>query len=316
LRNEADNLNLYMRLIHLTSCLLLLSACSASKMSSKLQITKESYCNPPINLTGINHIVSHNIDSVLSVNHLLTEKFSISSIILLHGLDLLDVGNRLVQLQSDTGNNLPVFQLKQRIQSKVYLANSEIDAIAAELDCEGQRIDQITQYVEAMNSKKTTRLTVASIVIGAATGIATVLVNNGNWVKGIAIGGGVAGAGVGIAALNPKGKKIELAHKRNLLRTAWLAQNNNDLPPFLWFMLTEKRISNTGANSLLANLKHRWIRFQFNGKEDEGNASVNFTEGGVYRVDDLHDRSAMLNQLRVEVRSLEQYLHIFLRELQ
>ena len=305
-----------MRLIHFIICLLLLSACSASKMSSKLQITKESYCNPPTNLTGTNHSISHNIDSVLSTNKLLTEKFSIPGIILLHALDILEEGKHLVLLQQDTGNNLAVFQLKLQIQSKVYLANSGIDAIAAELDCEGQRINQITQYVEAMNAKQTTRLTVASIVIGAATGIAGALVSNDNWVKGIAIGGGVAGAGVSIATLNPKGKKIELVHKRNLLRNVWLQQNNNDLPPFLWFMLTEKRISNTGDNSLLANLKHRWVRFQFNGKEDEGNTSVNFTDGGIYRVDDLQDRAAMLNQLRVEIRSLEQYLHIFLRELQ
>jgi len=305
-----------MRLIHITSCLLFLTSCSASKMSSQLQITKESYCNPPTDLIGVNHSISHNMDSVLSANRLLAEKFSIPGIIVLHALDIIAEGNRLVQLQKDTTNNLAVFQLKQHIQSKVYLANSEIDAIDAELDCEGQRIDQITQYVEAINAKKTTRLTVGSIIIGAATGIAGALVSNDNWVKGIAIGGGIAGAGVSIATLNPKGKKIELVHKRNLLRTVWLQQNNNDLPSFLWFMLTEKRISNTGDNSLLTNLKHRWVRFQFNGKEEEGNASVNFKEGGIYRVDDLHDRSAMLNQLRVEVRSLEQYLHIFLRELQ
>lgn len=305
-----------MRPIHLITCLLLLNACSSSKMSSKLQITKESYCNPPTSLMGIHHIISHNIDSVLSASPLLAEKFSVSGIILLHALDMLEEGKRLVQLQQDTAGSLAVFQLKQQIQSKVYLANSEIDAIAAELDCESQRVDQITQYVEAMNAKQTTRLTVASIVIGAATGIAGALVSNGNWVKGIAIGGGVAGAGTSLATLNPKGKKIELMHKRNLLRNVWLQQNNNDLSPFLWFMLTEKRISNTGNNSLLVNLKHRWVRFHFNGKEEEGNASVNFSEGGIYRVDDLHDRSAMLNQLRVEVRSLEQYLPVFLRELQ
>jgi hypothetical protein len=304
-------------LIVVAVCLLFLEACAASKeMSSKLLINKESYCDPPINMMGANRVISHNIDSVLAGNHLLTEKFSVPSIILMHALGILDEGTQLVQLKDDTGYNMHRFQLKQRIQSKVLLAGSEIDAIAAELDCEGQRIEQIAQYMETLNAKHTTRLTVASVVIGAATGIASALVSNSDWVKGIAIGGGVMGAGLSLATLNPRGKKIQLSHKRNLLRNVWLQENNNELPSFVWFMLTEKRISNAGTSSLLANLKHRWVRYQFDGKEAEGNASVNFTEGGIYHVDDLHDRSAMISQLRVEVRSLEQYLNIFLWELQ
>lgn len=142
------------------------------------------------------------------------------------------------------------------------------------------------------------------------------MVSNSNWVKGIAIGGGVSGAGISIATLNPKGKKIELTHKRNLLRNVWLQENNNDIPPFLWLMLTEKRISNSGTNAILTNLKHRWIKFQFNGNEAEAAASVNFTKGGIYRADELRNRAAMINQLRVEIRSLEQYIHLFLQELQ
>ncbi|WP_315822343.1 hypothetical protein [Paraflavitalea speifideaquila] len=111
-------------------------------------------------------------------------------------------------------------------------ANSGIGAVAVELDCEGERVDQLVKYVESLNAKRTTRLTVASIVMGAVTGVAGALVSNSNWNKGIAIGGGVAGVGLGVATLNPKGKKIELFHKRNLLRNVWLQENNHEFPPF------------------------------------------------------------------------------------
>ncbi|MBO9562670.1 MAG: hypothetical protein J7621_07845 [Niastella sp.] len=285
-------------------------------MSSKLSITKESYCDPPLQVSGNNHRISYNIDSVLSVNGQLTQKFSTPSIIVMYAAGILHEGMRLVQLQNDTTNNLQVRQLSQHIQSKILLANAEIHAVAAELDCEGQRIDQLTQYVEAINAKQTARLTVTSIVIGAATGIAGSLVSNANWVKGIAIGGGISGAGISIATLNPKGKKIELAHKRNLLRNVWLQENNNDITPFLWLMLTEKRISNAGTRAILTNLKHRWIKYQFDGDEAAAATSVNFTNGGIYRADELRNRAAMINQLRVEILSLEQYIHILLQELQ
>ncbi len=81
-------------------------------------------------------------------------------------------------------------------------------------------------------------------------------------------------------------------------------------------MLTEKRFSNAGTSSLLDNLKHRWIRYQFDGNADEAGASVNFSEGGWYLADDLYNRSEMINQLQAEIRSFHQYINIFLRELQ
>jgi hypothetical protein len=293
-----------------------INACSVSKKPAYLLITKESYCNPPVNLNPVEKIISHNVDSVLSGSRISGMQFSTASIILLHALDLLDDVREIDRLKNDSGAQMQVFKVRQHIQNRIMLANAEIGAFAAELECEGQRVDQIAKYVETMNSKKITRLTVASIVVGAATGIGGALVNNDNWNKGVTIGGGVVGAGLGIAALNPRGRKVELLHKRNPLRNIWLQENNHDISSFLWFMLTEKRISNTGANSLAVNLKHRWVRYQFEGNIEDAAASVNFTGGGIYRAGDLRDRADMIRQLQAEVRSLDQYLNAFLRELQ
>jgi len=145
--------------------------------------------------------------------------------------------------------------------------------------------------------------------------VASAFISNSGWNKGVAVGAGVAGVGLGIATLNPKGKKIELVHKRNLLRNVWQQENQNTFPPFVWFMLTEKSISNSGANSLLHNLRQRWIHYQFDGDSTKAGTSVNFTDGGFYRADDLHNRAQMINQLQAVVRSLGQDINIFLREL-
>jgi len=295
------------RIITFTVICILLNGCTASRKSVELSLTKESYCSPPDNSTWIDYPISHNIDSVLANNPELRKKFSVPSILLIHALGISD---DVKHLNEDT------YVRMQHIHDKVLLANSEINAITAELDCEGERMDQIARYIEDINSKRTTRLTVASIVAGALSGVAGAFITNSGWNKGVAIGGGVAAIGLGLATLNPKGRKIELLHKRNLLRNVWQEQNNHDISPFLWFMLTEKRISNSGTTSLLASLRHRWIRYQFDGDSSQAAASVNFTDGGTYLADDLHARAAMFNQLQAEIRSLDQYINTFLREQQ
>lgn len=293
--------------------IILLFACNTARKTTTLQITKESYCDPPPGMFRNNSPVPGNSDSVLAANPQLAARYSASSILLMHALGILEDVRRL---EKDSTDHIKELQLRRHINDKVLLATAEISSVAAELDCEGERIDQIAKYLDDMNAKRNTRFTVTSIVVGALAGVAGALVTNSGWNKGIAITAGAAGIGLGLATLNPKGRRIEIQHQRNLLRDVWLQQNNYDMPPFVWFMLTGKRISNSGASSLLDNLKHRWIKYQFDGNEKQAAASVNFTDGGIYRADDLHNRAEMINQLQAEIRSLAQPLNIFLKELQ
>lgn len=292
-----------------------LTACSVSRKHDTLFIDKESYCNPPVASTGVRYAISANTDSVLAANLALSSRFSVQSILLIHALGLLDEVKQVALIKNDSLNSSTHLQLMQRISSRVLLVSSEINAIAAELDCEGERLDQIAKYVDDLNAKHNTRFTVASIVVGALSGVAGAFISQPGWNKGVAIGAGAAGIGLGLATLNPKGKKVELLHQRNLLRNVWLQQNNSEFSPFLWFMLSEKRISNTAAGSLLSNLRHRWVRYQFDGDSSAASKSVNFTGGGIYNAAELHNRAEMINQLQAEIRSIEQQVNLFLREL-
>lgn len=294
---------------------MLSGACATQKPASQLLLNKESYCNPPVDILRYRHPVSANSDSVLTAYKELTPKYSPQSILTMHALGILEYVQTIEQQKKNPSGSVRVLQLRQQVTDKLLLANAEIAAIAAELDCEGERIDQIAAYVDNINSKRTNKLTVASIAFGAATGIAGALITNSGWNKGVAIGGGVAGLGLGFATLNPKGRKVTLQHKRNLLQTVWEEKNDQGVPPFLWFMLTEKRISNSGTSSLLSNLKQRWITYQFEDNAAEAASSVNFTSGGVYTAEDLHTRAAMINQLQAMIRSVAQNLNIYLQEL-
>ncbi|MDQ1150774.1 hypothetical protein QE382_002758 [Sphingobacterium zeae] len=58
------------------------------------------------------------------------------------------------------------------------LFGSELNAVAAELDCNGERIDKLAGYIEGINANKQTSLTVASILLGAVTTVTATTVNN------------------------------------------------------------------------------------------------------------------------------------------
>lgn len=303
-------------LVFIVICLVLFNSCAANKKRADFLFTKESYCNPPGNITASKPILI-NTDSVLTTKTELTEHFSDQSFLLLHAFGIYNEIKNLEQLQKDTSLNtrLKTLELRQQVDHKIRLTMSEIDAVSAELDCEGERIDQIANYADGIDSKRANRLTVASIIVGAASGIAAAFIGNQGWNKGVAVSSGVAGGGLGFLLLSPKSKKINLVHKQNLLRNIWIARNENEFPPFVWFVLTEKRFSNSGTSTLLNNLRQRWISYQFEGNTAKAEQSVNFSEGGIYKAADLHARAQMINQLQAVIRSINQNVNILLNEL-
>lgn len=299
------------------SMLFLNFSCAVQKNATLLSIAKESYCIPPQHTTDFKYGITTNSDSVLRANLSLKPKFSEASILIMNALRINDEVHEIVNKPNKKSleSMVRLNTLKQQIDNRVWMANSEIDALSAELDCEGERIDQIANFVDNANSSKTTKFTVASIVIGAASSIATVLISNESLNNGVAIGAGVLGASLGFATLNPKGKKVEMNTNRNLLQNVWLNQNQHEISPFVWYMLTEPKFSNSGKTTLLQNTKERWLMYQFDENMTKANKSVNFSKGGIYFADDLHARSQMINQFQSVVRSIKQNINLFLAEL-
>ncbi|MCR4032156.1 MULTISPECIES: hypothetical protein [Flavobacterium] len=96
---------------------------------------------------------------------------------------------------------------RQKVITQYLLFTTEVEAVAAELDCNGERIDQLAGYVDNLNSKFQLRLTVGSILLGAATSITAATVKNDKLNNTLSI---LCGAGTGVLGfmpLNPKGKK-------------------------------------------------------------------------------------------------------------
>ncbi|MEY8761460.1 hypothetical protein [Chryseobacterium tongliaoense] len=303
-----------------TVCTLITSCVSKKNQTIKQNILtlKDSYCKAPFQYNYTNKLPSYNSDSILTANKELKGMFSDQSILILNALDNLDEVHDIIELKKDTSlsSQVKVLQLKTKINSKITIALTELDAVAAEFDCEGERVAQIGNYVDNLNDSRNNKLILYSIAAGAAASIAGGIVKDNGWSNAIDISGGVLGAGFGLATLNPKGKKVEFIHQRNLLRDIWREKlESPNFPPFIWYMYTEKKFSNKEEHSIIQSMKERWLHYQFDDNRQEADASVIFSDGGFYRSDDLHNRAAMLNQMQSATRTINQNINYLLLDL-
>ncbi len=306
------------KLICLLTAFFMLTSCISRKnqaMRQNILTLRDSYCKAPFKYNYSDKIPSYNSDSIIAANHELTGNFSDQSILILNALDNLDEVHEIMELKKDT-SLVKVLQLKSKINSKITIALTELDAVAAEFDCEGERVAQIGNYVDNLNDSRNNKLILYSIITGAAASIAGGIVKDDAWSSAIDIGGGALGAGFGLATFNPKGKKVEFIHQRNLLRDIWKERlESPNFPPFIWYMYTEKKFSNKEKHSIISSMKQRWLHYQFDDDQNAADRSVIFSDGGYYRSDDLHNRAAMLNQMQSATRTINQNINYLLLDL-
>ncbi|WP_418122527.1 hypothetical protein ACNFU2_17925 [Chryseobacterium sp. PTM-20240506] len=309
------------KLLYLFAIFSLITSCVSKKnqaIKQNILTLKDSYCKAPFQYNYSKELPSYNSDSILTANKELKGMFSDQSILILNALDNLDEVHQIMELKKDTSLSaqVKVLQLKTKINSKITIALTELDAVAAEFDCEGERVAQIGSYVDNLNASRNNKLILYSIVAGAAASIAGGIVKDEGWSSAIDIGGGALGAGFGLATLNPKGKKVEFIHQRNLLRDIWNERlESPNFPPFIWYMYTEKKFSNKESSSIIQSMKQRWLHYQFDDDRKAADSSVIFSDGGFYRADDLQNRAAMLNQMQSATRTINQNINYLLLDL-
>lgn len=291
---------------------LALSSCGASRVI--VSIPKE-YCAPTISYTYDSaYLPVASPDSLVRQIPAPANFLTPHDVLTANAIGALPVVRQWVHAFGDTSvlGRLRCLELKTKIHDRVLSVETEINSIAAELDCEGERADQLGAYLDNINKKRTNLLTAASIIAAAGTTIATVLVQGDGAKNGVAIGGGLLSAGLTAFTISPRGKRLRLVHERNLLTDIWYAPVSSSVyPPAVWYILREKAFSNGGQVSLLESIHRRWITFE----PDAAKETLLFKDGGVYTADDLHTRANMLNQVQATVRSINQDLQGLLQDL-
>lgn len=302
--------------------LLALTSCVSKKtqaLRDNILTLKDSYCKAPFKYNYDKKIPSYNADSILIVNKELSNDFSTQSILVLNALGTIEEVKELIELKKDstTQARLQMLHLRTVVDSKITIAMTELDAVAAEFDCEGERVGQMANFVDDLNTRRMNRMVIFSIVLGAAASTTSAIVRKEDVGKSVDIGAGILGAGLGFMMLNPKGKKVEFIHQRNLLRDIWSEQlQSENFPPFVWYMYTEKKFSNNPEGlSIIQNIKKRWLQYNFGNNRKEADESVLFNDGGIYYAEDLHNRTSMLNQMQSATRTINQNINYLLLDL-
>lgn len=208
-------------------------------------------------------------------------------------------------------------ELKQQITDKINLASLEISAIAAELDCEEERADQLKGLLQEKMDKAERRITVAAILTGATTGLLVGALNlskgSGNLSEEIGIAGGIAEATLGFLSLGIKRNHI-FKHPKNHLQDVWSGPDTtSNFPPVVWYYLNLP--FDAGSPSLRESLKQQWIVLDQLSLEDVGKRAMYFGNGGIYDIEDLDNRSSMLDQLEATVTLMKKDLQLISKEL-
>lgn len=285
---------------------LLIVFCSCGKpMNISALSIGEDYCQPNTyypnkNLKRYSEIEVQQLQSRLV-------SFSLHNLYTANAAGILPLLLQIDSLKSI--NTLDKNALRYKALLAIQQLNEEIDGVAATLDCEGEKTDQVANYLDNINQKRNNQLTITSIIIGAMTTVATVAIQKNSVQNTVAIGGGILGGGIAAMMINPSGKKIKWPQNKNLLGTVWFADNSdNMIPASIWYMLNQKSFSNSQKNTLIENIKKRWLTINFQEELSTEDENKFFKKGGTFTSEDLHLRANMLNELQATVRSLHQDL--------
>jgi|GEM_PF-121867 hypothetical protein len=321
--------------------LCILNSCTSLK--TNLRVSQLSYCDPPGSYVyDSTYLPLPDIIPFIKKDSLLLKRYTYQDLLLANASGSFLLLRDLVHLQEskfeDEDSLVHVLVKKQQIFNRLLLASTEVASLAAELDCESERSKQLANYLDQINDTRVQRYTLLSVVTGALTGIGTAVSKNYGSQVTIGIGGSIISALFGGLAVISSKNTVIVKHNRNLLADIWNSPKTSlNYPPFIWFVLTSKEFNVGEQNSTIMSLKDRWIEEGLidttGSKHDKyligkyfgkvglldtlvvKKQELFFGTGGKYRANDLHTRTSMLNQLKAEIRTINQNLQALMLKL-
>jgi hypothetical protein len=215
---------------------------------------------------------------------------------------LLGLDSALVERRASAGAVSPESRL--HVLERIEMARIAVAAVSAELACEAARADQAADYLTRHEATAVQRLTVASVLVAAATSVAGVLLSTSSAKAApqdaVAIGGGALTVGLGLESLNVH-STIEFTHPRNLLADVWTGPAvSATYPPPVWGYLARSEFSNDQVQPIRERIVARW-RTSGTLENTPSVVALVFGAGGSYDAATLRARAAMLDQVKAEV---------------
>ena len=294
--------------------LLALAGCAARPPAQPPQSAVE-YCTPPY-AYRYDPAYAPQADFAAALTPALLARYPRRQLLAANAAGLLPSLQKLLALeaaarqQPGPAAELAALRQRQRILNRVNLLSATIASVAAELDCEGERAEQVGGYLRQQDGRRVQRLNVGSFLSGGVSSVGTVIVGSTGGQYGFGVGGGLLTAGLGLLTLRGGGT-ANFAHPRSALADVWTGQSTSGVfPPSVWYMLSDPAFSNKGERSINENTRRRWLTYgqlaQPGTTGGQQAATLLFGGGGTYSADQLQLRANMLNELQAAVRLLNQ----------
>jgi hypothetical protein len=232
--------------------------------------------------------------------------------------------NELVRNQSDASKIVP---LRQQILEKVVAASLQVDATIAQIDNEIAQANEVRGYLSDKRDKAVSRANLLSVVSGGslgATSSALQLPSGDNKASSIVgIAAGVLSSSLAISGIrSQKGGTRRFDFNSNMLAELFDRSTLEDsrFDSIVWSFLNDVAPTDPEGLTRKERLIQTWITLKRTdppstaaGKNKIDRVTSQPSDGLSLTIDDLEDRSAMLEDVRAKVSFLKRDLaHVIL----
>lgn len=242
------------------------------------------------------------VATIIGVHALLAE-FNVLEEEMAHGLE---------------GASLRFLTVRQELSDRLLLTLFEANSIAAELECEKARTEDLATRLEDIRNDIQQGRTILAILADSISGVfaGTFLLLGSEIISGLMdLSGSFAALGFGVAALGGD-QAYELKHGRNLMADIWQeGQSSRQFPAPVWRYLNSP-VRESSKRSRRDNIIGNWRAHlgKPGSKQEIRRADLFFGKGGIYRINELRNRGEMLGLLKTHVNLMTQDLNLLFRE--
>jgi hypothetical protein len=236
---------------------------------------------------------------------------------------------QLASLETTGGDPLQVMLVRQEILSKVISASLQVDATVAQIDNEIAQSDELRGYLSDKRDKAVNRANLWSVIAGGGLGGASAGLQLPSGQKTasavVGIAGGALSAGLAISGIRAqRGATRVFDFNSNMLAQLFERPTLEDsqYDPIVWKFLND--VAPTDADKLTRKerLIHTWYSVgriyplsTTAGKRKVDHVTSQPSDRSQLTIDDLEDRSAMLQDVRAKISFLKRDLAALLSSL-
>ena len=245
--------------------------------------------------------------------------------------ELIKVSSELNQLQKVSAGRSEedrwrILWLHQHISEQVLAASLQVDATIAQIDNEIARANEVRGFLAERRDRSVSRANLLSALVGGTIGATSSGLQLSSRLTtpaaGVGMGAGTLSAGLALAGIREeKGKSTHFDFESNMLAEFFDRPTlpNSEYSETIWTFLNELSPSGPPGLTRKQQLLQTWVQVKridsLESRDKIARLTSEPSENLLLSIDDLEDRSAMLQDVRARISYLKRDLGILLSRL-